>query len=163
MNDKAVSKRGFFRKLRKLLERQSTSPYHKGEVDFLCGVDMRDTSQIESNTLSEAEAVAELARLSALLSAANVAYHREDAPVMSDAEFDDLKRRNALIEARFPHLRHADSISDQVGAAPADGFAKLTHSRRMLSLANAFSDEDIQEFDESLREAEEVRCCNSLF
>ncbi|PZX11075.1 NAD-dependent DNA ligase LigA [Celeribacter halophilus] len=101
--------------------------------------------------LTEAEARAELARLSEHLSGANIAYHTEDAPVMSDAEYDALKRRNAAIEARFPHLKRSDSPSEQVGAAPAEGFGKITHAVRMMSLANAFDDEDVEEFDRSVR------------
>ncbi|WP_417272411.1 NAD-dependent DNA ligase LigA [Celeribacter halophilus] len=101
--------------------------------------------------LTEAEARVELTRLSERLSGANIAYHTEDAPVMSDAEYDALKRRNAAIEARFPHLKRSDSPSKQVGAAPAEGFGKITHAVRMMSLANAFDDEDVVEFDRSVR------------
>ncbi|WP_417239267.1 NAD-dependent DNA ligase LigA [Celeribacter halophilus] len=101
--------------------------------------------------LTEAEARVELARLSERLSGANIAYHTEDAPVMSDAEYDALKRRNAAIEARFPYLKRSDSPSEQVGAAPAEGFGKITHAVRMMSLANAFDDEDVVEFDRSVR------------
>ena len=102
-------------------------------------------------TLSMAEAEAELARLADLLARANTAYHGEDAPEISDAEYDALKRRNAAIEARFPDLKRGDSPSDQVGAPPAEGFQKITHSVPMLSLGNAFDDEDVREFDTSIR------------
>ena len=102
-------------------------------------------------TLSTAEADAELARLADLLARANTAYHGEDAPDMSDAEYDALKRRNAAIEAMFPDLKRSDSPSDLVGAAPAEGFQKITHSVPMLSLGNAFDDEDVREFDTSIR------------
>ncbi|MCV6594796.1 MAG: NAD-dependent DNA ligase LigA [Silicimonas sp.] len=101
--------------------------------------------------LTETEAKAELARLATRLAAANRAYHAEDAPEISDAEYDALKRRNAEIEARFPSLKRADSPSDQVGAAPASGFQKITHRVPMLSLGNAFEDEDVHEFDSSIR------------
>ncbi|MCA0043835.1 NAD-dependent DNA ligase LigA [Celeribacter litoreus] len=101
--------------------------------------------------LSETEARAELARLAGLLAQANTAYHTEDAPVISDAEYDALKRRNAEIEARFPELKREDSPTEQVGAAPAEGFGKITHAVRMMSLANAFDDEDVAEFDASVR------------
>ncbi|WP_370741206.1 NAD-dependent DNA ligase LigA [Thalassovita mangrovi] len=101
--------------------------------------------------LSEAEAKAELERLSGLLSQANIAYHGKDAPEISDAEYDALKLRNAAIEDRFPHLKRADSPTDQVGAAPAEGFGKITHAVRMMSLGNAFEDEDVQEFDDFIR------------
>ncbi|MBT8477158.1 MAG: NAD-dependent DNA ligase LigA, partial [Alphaproteobacteria bacterium] len=108
-------------------------------------------SQEPPGNLSEDQARAELAALAEALAAANAAYHREDAPQISDAEYDRLKRRNAEIEAQFPHLKRADSPSEQVGAAPAEGFKKVTHAVRMLSLGNAFSDEDILEFDRGIR------------
>ena len=100
---------------------------------------------------SEAEAQAELARLAGAISAANRAYHTLDAPDISDADYDALKRRNAAIEARFPALKRADSPSDQVGAAIADGFGKVAHSVAMLSLENAFEDGDIGNFDDRVR------------
>ncbi|MFU8882962.1 MAG: NAD-dependent DNA ligase LigA [Rhodobacterales bacterium] len=101
--------------------------------------------------LSVDDAKAELARLAILIGAANTAYHTRDAPQMSDAEYDRLKQRNTAIEARFPHLKRADSPSDQIGAALADGFGKITHALPMLSLGNAFDDSDIVEFDEFIR------------
>ncbi len=101
--------------------------------------------------LTEAEARKELARLAALLAAANRAYHADDAPQISDAEYDALKRRNSAIEARWPDLKRADSASEQIGAAPADGFAKVAHEMRMLSLGNAFSDDEVREFDQRVR------------
>ncbi len=107
--------------------------------------------QTPVEALSEAEAAAELAALAARLAEANAAYHVEDAPRISDAEYDALKHRNAQIEARFPHLKRADSPSEQVGAAPAEGFAKVRHAVRMLSLANAFDAGDIADFDDSIR------------
>ncbi len=101
--------------------------------------------------LTEAEAREELARLAEAIGRANQAYHAEDAPAISDAAYDALRRRNAAIEARFPALRRPDSPSDAVGAAPAEGFAKVRHEVPMLSLANAFSDEDVRDFVRSLR------------
>ncbi len=101
--------------------------------------------------LSEAEAKAELARLAAVLAGANRAYHTDDAPEMADAEFDGLKARNAAIEQRFPRLRRADSASGQVGAAVAEGFGKIAHQVRMLSLENAFEAADISDFDDRVR------------
>ncbi|WP_417248832.1 NAD-dependent DNA ligase LigA [Celeribacter sp.] len=103
------------------------------------------------DALDEAEARVELERLARELARANAAYHTDDAPVIDDATYDALKRRNAAIEARFPHLKRADSPSEQVGAAPAEGFGKITHAVRMMSLANAFNDEDVVEFDRSIR------------
>ena len=112
------------------------------------GVRMSETA-IDQMTLAEAEA--ELARLAKLLSRANTAYHTEDAPELSDADYDAAKLRNAEIEARFPELKRADSATDQVGAAPAEGFGKIAHTVRMMSLANAFEDEDITDFDARVR------------
>ncbi|MCE8508986.1 NAD-dependent DNA ligase LigA [Ruegeria pomeroyi] len=101
--------------------------------------------------MTEAEAAQELARLAGLLAQANLAYHTQDAPEISDADYDALKQRNAAIEARFPHLKRADSPSEQVGARPGEGFSKVTHAVRMMSLGNAFDDEDVTDFDRSIR------------
>ena len=109
------------------------------------------TSQIEVEALTKAQAETELARLAEVLSAANSAYHTEDAPEISDAEYDALKRRNAEIEARFPDLKRADSPSEQVGAPVAEGFGKIRHAVPMLSLANAFDAEEVTEFDARIR------------
>ncbi|WP_040604431.1 NAD-dependent DNA ligase LigA [Sagittula stellata] len=109
---------------------------------------MNDT---EVGQMTEDQAREELRALSDILGQANRAYHAEDAPELTDAEYDRLKRRNAEIEARFPQLKLADSPSEQVGAAPVDGFSKVRHEVRMLSLANAFDDDDIRDFDDSIR------------
>ena len=108
-------------------------------------------AEMDVGQLSEAEARLELARLAGEIAAANEAYHRLDAPEISDADYDALKRRNAEIEARFPHLKRGDSPSDQVGAAVAEGFGKVRHEVRMLSLENAFEPEDVAEFDGRVR------------
>ena len=101
--------------------------------------------------LTEVEAREELTRLAEVLLRANELYHVKDAPEMSDADYDALKRRNAEIEARFPELKRADSPTDQIGARPSDGFAKVTHAMRMMSLGNAFDDTDVTDFDRSIR------------
>jgi len=101
--------------------------------------------------LSPEAAQDELASLAAAIAEANLAYHRDDAPVMSDAEYDALKLRNAAIEAAFPALKRADSPSEQVGAAPAEAFAKVRHARPMLSLENAFDDAGVVEFVDRVR------------
>jgi DNA ligase (NAD+) len=101
--------------------------------------------------LTESEARDELDRLADAIAAANRAYHTLDAPEISDALYDGLKRRNAAIEARFPALKRDDSPSDQVGAALAEGFGKVAHRVRMLSLENAFEPEDVAEFDDRIR------------
>jgi len=109
------------------------------------------TAEPSLKTLDKAQARAEMARLAELLERANTAYHRNDSPIMSDAEFDRLRRRNAAIEARFPDLKRPDSPSDRVGAPPVEGFQKVVHKERMMSLGNAFSDEDVQEFAARIR------------
>jgi DNA ligase (NAD+) len=100
--------------------------------------------------LSEAEAKAELARLAAELARHDEAYHGKDAPIIPDAEYDALKRRNEQIEARFPALVRIDSPRFKVGAAVAEGFSKITHTVPMLSLDNAFNDEDVRDFVNSV-------------
>ena len=106
---------------------------------------MREKS-VPVESLSDEDAVAELAFLAAEIARHDEAYHRNDAPIVSDAEYDALKRRNADIEARFPALKRIDSPSLKVGAPIAEGFSKITHSVPMLSLDNAFSDEDAADF-----------------
>lgn len=101
--------------------------------------------------LSEAEARLELADLGARIAAANDAYHRLDAPEISDAAFDALKRRYSAIEARFPALKTGESPLEQVGAGLAEGFGKVRHEIRMLSLENAFEDSDVTDFEGRVR------------
>ncbi len=108
-------------------------------------------AEAEIASMSEDEAAKELARLAAVLHTANEAYHGANAPELTDADYDALKRRNAAIENLFPHLKRTDSPSDQVGAAPSETFGKVEHAVRMLSLGNAFSDEDVTDFDGSVR------------
>jgi DNA ligase (NAD+) len=91
-------------------------------------------------------AAAKLAALATAIARHNRLYHTDDAPEISDAEYDALVRRNAAIEAGFPHLVRADSPSRQVGAAPAGHLAKVAHARPMTSLDNAFADEEVAEF-----------------
>ena len=110
-----------------------------------------ETSQIAPADLSESEAVLELERLAEILREANRDYHSLDAPKISDAEYDALKQRNSAIEAIFPALKSKDSLSDKVGAPVSDGFGKVRHAQPMLSLGNAFTDEDVEEFDQRVR------------
>lgn len=109
------------------------------------------TAELSPHDITKQQAAKELARLAEVLAAANDAYYQADAPKLTDAEFDALKQRNAAIEARFPDLKRADSPSEQVGAAPAEGFSKITHVARMLSLGNAFDDDDVADFAASVR------------
>lgn len=99
--------------------------------------DLPDTAQ---------QAAAELEALAATIAHHNRAYHTDDAPEISDADYDALVRRNAAIEAAFPDLIRPDSPSRQVGAAPAGHLAKVAHARPMMSLDNAFSDDEVAEF-----------------
>lgn len=101
--------------------------------------------------LTEGEAAAELARLAQEIALHDRRYFAEDAPIISDADYDALKRRNAAIEARFPTLARADSPSGRVGAAPVETFSKVRHGAPMLSLDNAFDDEDVTGFVERVR------------
>ena len=96
---------------------------------------------------SEADAANELMRLARQISYHNKRYHAEDAPEISDAEYDALARRNTELEMAFPHLVRADSPNKQVGAAvEGSGLKKITHAKRMLSLDNAFEAQDVRDF-----------------
>ena len=95
---------------------------------------------------TDLEAAAELNSLAREIAHHNRLYHTEDAPEISDADYDALVRRNTAIEAAFPHLIRADSPNTQVGAAPAAHLAKVPHARPMTSLDNAFTDEEVEDF-----------------
>ncbi len=101
--------------------------------------------------MDKTSAKARLTELAALLAQANSAYYQDDAPDLTDADYDALKRENAAIEAAFPDLKRPDSPSDQVGAVPAERFSKLTHSQPMLSLSNAFDATDVADFVSGIR------------
>lgn len=108
-------------------------------------------TEIPVETLTQEEAAAELKRLAAEIASHDQRYHAEDAPTVSDAEYDALKLRNAAIEARFPELIREDSPSRRVGAAPSATFAQVPHAKPMLSLDNVFSDGDVADFVTSVR------------
>ncbi|HEX7930336.1 MAG TPA: NAD-dependent DNA ligase LigA, partial [Sphingomicrobium sp.] len=99
-----------------------------------------------ADTISEAEAANRLMRLAKEIARHDKLYHDQDAPQISDAEYDALVRENRELEERFPKLVRADSPSKRLGAAPTTALAKVTHARPMLSLENAFSDEEVREF-----------------
>jgi DNA ligase (NAD+) len=101
--------------------------------------------------LTESDAAGELQRLADELAAHDIRYYQEEAPAISDAEYDALKRRNSDIEVRFPHLVRENSPSLRVGAARAEKFSPVEHGVPMLSLDNAFSDEEAVEFDARVR------------
>ncbi len=109
------------------------------------------TDNLNIAEMTSEDARTELGRLAALLNKANTAYHVSDAPEISDAEYDALRRRNAEIEKRFPDLKREDSPSEQIGARVGDGFAKVEHRVRMLSLGNAFDRDDVAAFDTGIR------------
>ena len=124
----------------------------------------KNFSTIAPDALDEKQAKAELKRLAAEIAAHDKRYYQEDAPTVSDAEYDALRQRNAAIEARFPDLVRADSPSRRVGAAPAVKFAKVRHAVPMLSLDNAFAEQDVVDFVGRIRrflrlgEDEEIAC-----
>ena len=111
----------------------------------------RTSSNILVAELTEAQAKAELKRLAAEIGAHDKRYYQDDAPTVSDAAYDALRQRNEEIEARFPALVRADSPSRRVGAQPSQKFAKVRHAVPMLSLGNAFSDDEVVEFVERVR------------
>ena len=104
-------------------------------------VDQLDATQAKQELTYLAEEIAEADRL----------YHAEDAPELTDASYDALRKRNMALELRFPSLRREDSPTLRVGSAPSEKFAKITHAIPMLSLDNAFSDADVVEFGKRVR------------
>ena len=92
------------------------------------------------------DASAELARLAVEIAEHDQRYYRDDAPSVTDADYDTLRQRNLAIEAKFPEQKRPDSPTDRIGATPATGFGKVRHRRPMLSLDNAFNDDDVREF-----------------
>ncbi|HEX3916684.1 MAG TPA: NAD-dependent DNA ligase LigA, partial [Caulobacteraceae bacterium] len=101
--------------------------------------------------LDETQALAELTRLADEIAAHDLRYYQDEAPTVSDADYDALKQRNAAMEARFPALVRENSPSLRVGAARSASFAPVEHGVPMLSLDNAFSDDDAREFDARVR------------
>ena len=110
---------------------------------------MTDYTAVED--LSGDMAKDELARLAASINEANSAYHGDDNPIMTDAEFDFLKKRNLEIELRFPEYKRSDSPTEKIGSLPSETFSKIKHSKKMFSLANAFKNSDLYDFDEQVR------------
>jgi DNA ligase (NAD+) len=104
-----------------------------------------------ADRLTDAEATAELAHLAAEIAKHDRAYHELDAPLISDAEYDALRRRNIAIETRFPKLVRPDSPSRRIAPAPAGGFAKVRHVVPMLSLDNVFDAADFSDFCDRIR------------
>jgi DNA ligase (NAD+) len=111
----------------------------------------RNVPGLAVEDLTKAEAAAELRRLAKEIAAHDRRYYQDDAPTVSDAEYDALRQRNNDIEAHFPELIRSDSPTRRVGAEPAQKFAKVRHAVPMLSLNNAFGEEDVRDFVERIR------------
>jgi len=111
----------------------------------------RSKADADAASMSLTEAETEVASLATRMAEADAAYYQNDAPVMSDADYDALRLRLEAIIARFPELERDDSPTRRVGAAPSQGFRKVRHAVPMLSLGNAFSDEDIVDFVDRIR------------
>jgi DNA ligase (NAD+) len=110
-----------------------------------------DASKIKPADLTEAQAKAELKRLAAEIAAHDKRYYQQDKPTVTDAAYDALRERNAAIEKRFPDLVRSDSPSRRVGAAPTGKFKKVRHAMPMLSLDNAFTEQDVIDFVARIR------------
>src|SRR5258706_11735371 len=108
-------------------------------------------AKIAIEELTPRQAKREHARLEAEIKQHDEAYYQKDAPTVADAEYDALRRRYDAIEARFPDLRTLTSLSLRVGAQPARGFAKVRHAVPMLSLSNAFSQQEVDDFVDRIR------------
>ncbi|MEH2510233.1 DNA ligase (NAD+) [Nitrobacteraceae bacterium AZCC 1564] len=106
---------------------------------------------VDVDKLTKVQARAELMRLALEIEEHNNRYYQEDAPKISDAAYDALRQRSDAIEARFPELITKDSPSQKIGAAPSGRFAKVQHAIPMLSLGNAFTDQDVVDFIERVQ------------
>ena len=115
-------------------------------IEFNGGNMQKDVTE-----LTKEEAQAELAFLAERIAELDIAYHRDDAPLLTDAEYDALKHRNADIEALFPDLIRADSPSFRVGSKISDDFKKVTHSVPMLSLGDIFTEEAVYAFVDKIK------------
>src|SRR3954468_20389305 len=111
----------------------------------------QDLTKIPIPDLTQKQAKAEHARLHAELTEHDKRYYQNDAPTITDAEYDALRTRYGEIEQRFPDLRTLESLTLKVGVAPTGRFAKIRHAVPMLSLDNAFSEEDVTRFVERIR------------
>jgi DNA ligase (NAD+) len=111
----------------------------------------RDASKRSADDLTAAQAKAELKRLAYEIALNDKRYYQQDAPKITDADYDSLRERNKAIEARFPHLIRSDSPSKRVGAAPTGRFKKVRHAVPMLSLDNAMAEDDVRDFVARIR------------
>ncbi len=112
---------------------------------------MAKKSKPASPSLTPIEAAVEMAALAAEIARHDVAYHQKDAPEISDAAYDKLRARYRELHEQFPHLAPKNDPEKRVGAAPAAGFSKVSQGVPMLSLGNAFTDEDVEEFTARIR------------
>ncbi len=110
----------------------------------------RKSAKSKSET-TPIEAAAEMAALAKSIAHHDLLYHQKDAPEISDAEYDELRRRYLMLRDQFPHLAPQNDPEQRVGAAPAAGFSKVRHAAPMLSLSNGFTDEDITDFADRIR------------
>ena len=121
-----------------------------GRTQYISRMAARD-AKLTVEEMTPRQAKREHARLEAEIKQHDEAYYQKDAPSVSDAEYDALRRRYEAIEAKFPDLQTFDSLSRKVGAAPARGFAKVRHVVPMLSLQNAFDPQEVQDFVDRIR------------
>lgn len=112
---------------------------------------MSDLRAIAADKLTKKQAEAELAALAEEIAAHDARYYQKDAPSISDADYDKLRQRNTALEERFPELKRADSPTERVGAVAVEKFGKIRHGVAMLSLDNAFADEDVSAFVQKIR------------
>ena len=129
--------------------------YSSDSFDLKCKLYLKEGLKVIRNKnildLSEQEAEIELIELANKITVADKNYHELDDPKISDADYDRLKVRNREIEHRFPSLKLANSPSDKIGSKVSSAFSKVVHEVKMMSLSNAFSTEDIFNFDERLK------------
>jgi DNA ligase (NAD+) len=129
------------------LNTEEENPHHAGNGSSPNEPGFRHPlPQAGEREISEADAANRLMRLAKEIARHDRLYHDQDAPEISDADYDALVRENRELEARFPHLVRADSPSKRLGAAPTSALAKVAHARPMLSLDNAFTAEEVEEF-----------------
>ena len=121
----------------------------KAKAETKTRLNRRKDAKTENKQREDAKA--ELKQLAKDIAHHDQLYYQQDAPEVLDAEYDKLRRRNAELEKRFPDLVRADSPSKRVGAAPTAGFAKVRHPQAMLSLDNAFEDEDVHKFFQGIQ------------
>jgi DNA ligase (NAD+) len=107
---------------------------------------MAKSNKANASNTSASAARAEMARLAAEIARHDALYHGQDAPEISDAAYDALRAKLTALEEQFPELVTPDGPSHRVGSAPAEAFGRVRHAVPMLSLGNAFADEDVREF-----------------